>query len=225
MPPLLQDLFDWIARSPELAYVAIFVVLIASGVGVPVAEEIIVVGAGVMIQREWVNPIWAWVVCYVGIMIADSIVVYIGWHFGKAVLHRRWVRRILHPRRLLWARHQINEHGAWMIAASRFIPGSRWATLLIAGMMHIPRWKFLLADGVAAIGSVTLQLAAGYYIGKLASDEFSSAQRWLTIGSLAIAGALIAGYVYYRKRHGGPRKPIRLGRFRKTRRNADASSA
>jgi len=224
MPAMLQQLFDWITGSPELAYVAIFVVLVASGVGVPVAEEIIVVGAGVLIHRDIVDPLWAWLVCYVGILVADAIVVYIGWHFGKAVLHRRWVRRILHPRRLLWARHQINEHGAWMIAASRFIPGGRWATLLIAGMMHLPRWKFLLADGVAAMGSVTLQLFAGYYIGKLASAEFSTAERWLTLASLAIAAALIGGYVYYRKRHGGPRKPIRLGRFRKTRRNADASA-
>lgn len=222
MPTFLQELFDWIGRSPELAYVAIFVVLVASGAGIPVAEEIVVVGAGVLVHRQVIDWVGAWLICYTGIMVADSIVVYIGWHFGRAVLHRRWVKRFLHPRRLLWARHQIDEHGAWMIAASRFIPGSRWATLLISGMMHIPRWKFLLADGAAAIGSVTLQLVAGYFIGSLTSSEFSAGERWLTIGSLGIGVALVVAYVYYRRRNGGPRKPIRLGRFRRTRRNADA---
>lgn len=219
MPQILQQLIDWITASPELAYVLIFCIIIATGAGIPIAEEIIVIAAGILVHQGVIDWYWTWITCYIAILIADSIVVYLGWHFGRAVLHRKWVKRTLHPRRVMWARHQIEAHGAWMIAASRFIPGSRWATLLISGMMHIPRWKFLLADSIAASVSVTIQLMIGYYIGRLASDAFTTAERWMTIGSIAVGVGLISGYFYYRKHYGTPGKPIRLGRFRKTRRN------
>lgn len=193
---------------PSLIYAAIFVVIITTGAGLPIAEEIIVCTAGILLYSGSVKLIPIWICCYVGILIADSLVVYFGWHFGKAILHRRAVKRILHPRRLIWAKHQIHEHGAWMIAASRFIPGSRYPSLLISGMMHLKRWKFLAADGTAAIISVSLQLALGYWLGHISSN-ISNYSSEITICSTAIGVAFVTGYVLIRwKRHTQHKKTL-----------------
>jgi len=215
----LQDFLLYIVEtiqgSPDwLAYLAVFVILVVSGVGVPISEEIVVIAVGVAVHEGLLGLWGGWIVCYIGILVADSIVIYIGGHFGKAFLHRRWVKRLLHPRRLLHAHHQVHDHGPWVIIASRFIPGSRWPTLLIAGMMHMPYWKCILADGLAALVSVTAQLALGYYLAKLSRDlglleRFTEISAW---GGLAIGVGILLAYAVYRwsrRRRRGPHEPFR----------------
>jgi len=219
---VLRRLYDWTmdqATRPYALWMLALISFIESSV-FPIPPDILLIPL-IIAQRERAFLIAA--ICTAS-SVAGGVLGYLIGYLLFEALGQPILAFYGYLDRFVEFQAMYNEHGAWMIAASRFIPGGRWATLLIAGMMHLPRWKFLLADGVAAMGSVTLQLFAGYYIGKLASAEFSTAERWLTLASLAIAAALIGGYVYYRKRHGGPRKPIRLGRFRKTRRNADASA-
>jgi membrane protein DedA with SNARE-associated domain len=212
---LITELLNHLSQSPApLVYMIIFLLLVVSGSGLPIAEELITVAAGVLIHQGVIDPLPTWILCYSGILIADWIVVWLGRHFGRAVLHRRWIKRILHPRRLLHAHHHVHEHGPWVVFVSRFVPGSRWATLLITGMAHLPRWKIFLADGLAAIISVSVQMAVGYFASALA-DRDLSARTWMTIGGIGLAAVLLGGYAlwYRRFRRRTGRKPIRLGRF------------
>lgn len=205
----MSDILEWLmqmiqqaGQHPLTAYLLMYVVLVTTGAGIPISEELVTMLAGVLAYNGVIDVMPAWICCYLGIMTADSIIVYIGWHFGKAVLHRRWVKRLLHPRRVLWARHQILEHGAWMIVFSRFIPGTRYATLLIVGMMHIPRWKFLLADGTTAMVTTSVQMAVGFYLAHLFSDWQQVLEyRWAIATITAAVGvAMIIGYVIIRRR-------------------------
>lgn len=201
---VIQTLVDWldqVSENPLLAYGVIFCVLVVTGSGLPITEELIVVTAGFLISREdGYDPIMMFVVCYTGILIADSIIVWIGWHFGKAVLHRRWIKRLLHPRRLMWARHRVVEHSVAMITASRFIPGSRYGTLLLAGMMRVPRWKFLATDAVAAVFSVILQLSIGYGLGTLYDgiNEVVEHRGMVALIMLGIGVVFVGAYILYR---------------------------
>ncbi len=222
---MLEQLTTWLTDYPHWAYLTIFVLLVISGSGLPIAEEIVTVAAGVLVYNDVIDLAPAWILCYSGVLIADWIVVWIGRHFGRAVLHRKWVKRILHPRRLLHAHHHVHEHGPWVVAVSRFVPGSRWATLLICGMAHLPRWKVMTADALSALVTVTAQIAVGYYLSALAGSDLRL-HEWLAIGGIALAAALIVGYVvWYRRRGRGqaPRKPIRLGRFKHLRRRGRRS--
>lgn len=205
----LNMLTDWLTSLADhrvLIYVAIFTVLVITGAGVPITEEVITIFVGVLVYRGAINPIGAWIVCYTGIIVADIITVYLGWHFGRAVLHRRWLKRLLHPRRVLWANHQVQEHGAWMIAASRFIPGARYPVLLIAGMMHLPRWQFLTADGLAAIVTVSLQIFIGWWFARVATN-FQDVMKFEGPVTLAVAAAgVVFIAVYFAIRRARSRK-------------------
>jgi len=96
---------------------------------------------------------------------------------------------------------------------------NRWATLLITGMAHLKFWKIMLADGLSAIVTVSMQVAAGYYLSKLADSEMD-VRGWMTLGGIALATVLIVGYVivYRRKRGGRERPTARLSHFRHLRR-------
>jgi membrane protein DedA with SNARE-associated domain len=214
MPEFVQQVIDFASQAPQWALVILFVLIVGTAL-IPIAEELLIIAAGVMLHRGWIeNWVEAWLTCYIALLIADSIVVFLGWRFGKAILHRRWVKRMLHPRRVLWAHHQVQDHGAWVIAASRFIPGSRWATLLVAGMLHIKRWQFLVADGAAAAVSVTVQLILGFYLSKLTTGQFHAFEWWVTMGLLAAGVLLLIGYFLWIRFYGKTRAPRRYASFR-----------
>lgn len=225
MSELLSDIIEWFGHHESWAYVGIFVMLVVSGTGLPIAEELVTLAAGALVQQGVIELLPAWVLCFAGILIADWLVVWLGRRFGTAVLHRRWARRLLHPRRVLHAHHHVYEHGVWVVVVSRFLPGSRWVTLLIAGMTRLPRWKIMLADGAAAVVSVSMQIAAGYYLAALA-DSGMNVQEWLTVGSIVMAVVLIGGYaLWYRSRNGRrEHKPVRLSRFSHLRRRRKTSA-
>lgn len=222
MTELFQQWILTVAQHPLATYALVFFILVVSGAGLPVAEEIIVVTCGVLVHRDALEWAPAWVICYTGILLADIILVCLGRKFGKALFHRKWAKRLMHPRRMLHAHHHIHEHGAWVIVASRFIPGSRWPSMLIAGMVHLPFWKFLLADAASAIVSVTIQLIAGYYLAELTTTQFEAGRHWLMLGLFASGVLLIVGYILYRKylapQPTGLRPRISLRRFTHLRR-------
>ena len=98
--------------------------------------------------------------------------------------------------------------------------------MLIAGVAHLPYWRFLLADGLSAIVSVTIQLAAGYYLAQLSTSQLDTGERWLSLVMLVIGGLLLVGYVVWRLIRGGNRPGrISLSRFgHLRRRNGDGES-
>ena len=122
-----------LAQKSLLVYPAITLLLALSAIGIPVPEEVVTVAAAVAAHRGYLEAFPAWVSCYLGVITADVGLMYFASHVGMRLLRRKWMKRMLHPRRLHWARKQIAAHGAWAVLASRFIPGSRMATLIIAG--------------------------------------------------------------------------------------------
>lgn len=189
---MYESFNNLLALLSQHAYVGLFAIVLGSAVGLPIPEDVPVIAAGMLAERGVITLGGAWVGCYLAVLTADTITLYIGWHFGKAVLHRRWAKRMIHPRRMLWARRQVHDHGAWVIFAARFIPGSRLPVLLFAGMMHIRRWKFFLADGIGLIFSVSIQLTIGWYFSKSISKFIEYREEMLTLLAMIGVGVLVA---------------------------------
>ncbi len=195
----MLDLFNMLLdQIGQYAYLGIAVMLLVSVAGVPLPEDLVVIATGVMAERGAVELLPAWLTVYFAILLADAVTFHIGWYFGHAVVHRRWVKRILHPRRVFWARRQIHEHGAWGIAAARFIPGSRSPVLIISGMMHIKRWKWLLADASTLVVTSCAQLAVGWLLSK-SIDRLAQQRTILIVIFIAIGVSVILAYAAYRK--------------------------
>jgi membrane protein DedA with SNARE-associated domain len=77
-------------------------------------------------------------------------------------MHTRWFKRVFHPRRLLEIKWQIDERGAWVLLAARFIPGTRTPVITMCGLLHMAWWKLLLVEGVCVLITAPLQMMIGW---------------------------------------------------------------
>ena len=83
--------------------VAVLLLLMLSGFGVPLGEDFIIIPAGVLVATD-VLPYWPTALfAYVGVVGADMLWYGLVHRYGSLLLHKRWIRRMIHPRRLLQA--------------------------------------------------------------------------------------------------------------------------
>ena len=199
--------------------IAVFALLMLSGFGIPLGEDFIVIPAGILIAQEEFQLWPTMLAAYLGVVLADFLWFWIISRYGTLLLHKRGFRRMVHPRRLLQAKHQLDRHGAWMIVFARFIPGSRASAITVAGMLHMPFWKFAIATASCVLITVPLQLGLGMLIAKGLGTE-DTAQTFLRLfGLVMLLLAVLMFWKMYRNyrasRKGAPRaRAAWLRRFR-----------
>lgn len=152
---------------------AVFFLLMLSGIGIPLGEDIITIPAGVLIAGGHLAFWPTLLAAYVGVVLADVLWFYLCSRYGTPLLHKRWFKRLIHPRRLLQAKHQFEQRGVWLVVMSRFIPSSRTSTITAAGMLHMPLWKFSMTTSGCVLISAPLQIGLGYIIGQGMGTEDS----------------------------------------------------
>ncbi|MCX7806121.1 MAG: hypothetical protein N3A38_13150, partial [Planctomycetota bacterium] len=99
--PGTVDCFDELVELFQHAhYLGIFVVLVLSGIGLPVPEEVTFVAAGYMVHAGYTKFVPTVIVGYFGIIAGDIIAYYLGLRYGSR-LYGMWpFRYILTPERL-----------------------------------------------------------------------------------------------------------------------------
>ena len=146
-------------------YFAVFGVLIACGLGVPIPEDITLFAAGMVAYYE-MTPLWSiTLVSFAGVMLGDCIVYFLGSHFGGRLTQHAAFRRLFPPERLDEVKIKLHDKGDRLLFAARFMPGFRSPIFFSAGMLHIPFRRFFFYDGVAALISVPAIVCSVYYFG------------------------------------------------------------
>ena len=83
----------------DFTYPGVFLVLLVTGLGVPIPEELPIVIAAMM--SRWQVMHWAGALgsCLGGVLAADMLLYGVGRHFGRRILEWPTARRILSPER------------------------------------------------------------------------------------------------------------------------------
>ncbi len=172
----------------------------------PLGEELILIPAGILIGNHSLPAVTTWLCAFLGVVFSDGVWFFLARYYGAPLLHKRWFKRLAHPRRMLQAKHQIEKRGAWVVVTARFVPGSRTTCLIMAGMLHMPVWKYMLANMLAAPVSVTLQLGLGYLISHgIGTRDKAELVLWLVaIGVIIVVGGAAARWIASHIRRGGP---------------------
>jgi membrane protein DedA with SNARE-associated domain len=142
--------------------VAIFAAFVVSGVGLHLSEDLILIPAGWLAANDWRTFGEFALAAYLGIVLGDA-----GWFwmcrtFGTRVMHTKFFKRLFHPRRLLEIKWQIDQRGAWVLLAARFIPGTRTPVITMCGVLHMAWWKLLLVEGTCVLVTAPLQMMIGW---------------------------------------------------------------
>jgi membrane protein DedA with SNARE-associated domain len=181
---VLQDLLA------HFTYVAVFALLVAGGVGVPVPEELVQLTAGYLARRGILSLLPTVVVAWAGIVAGDYLLFRLGRRHGPRFLDSRHVARVLTPRRRAFVERHFTRHSILTIMAARHASGLRLPVFALAGASGVGSATFLLADGLSALASVPLVVGLGWYFaGHVA--ELKRDLHWveLALGLLVVAGA------------------------------------
>jgi membrane protein DedA with SNARE-associated domain len=150
----------------EYPYFAPFLVLLLCGMGLPLPEEVTLIGAGVFLHRGNIDFWKITAVCSAAILIGDSIPYWLGRRFGMSALRWRVLRRIVHPERFTKLERKFQEHGNWATFACRFFAGVRIPGYFLAGTMRMSYARFLVLDALGVLLSVPISIWFGKVFGE-----------------------------------------------------------
>ncbi|MDP7070802.1 MAG: DedA family protein [Phycisphaerales bacterium] len=203
---------EFITEYAEYLPWVVLALLLASGFGIPIGEDIVIIPAGVIIGEQMLGSgVWVPTLLAAILGVATADVLWFTWcsRFGTRLLHKRFIRRFLHPKRLLQAKHQIDTRGAWFIVAARFIPGSRTPAITVAGLMHLRFWRFALATWSCVMVTAPMQFATGILVGYgIASRGTFGTLQWVIAG-VALTIVVSAAGVVFAKSRGRKTEPPR----------------
>lgn len=163
---------EWLDTVPAAAVYAVVALVIGlESLGIPLPGEIVLVSAALMSsQHSGINPVVLGACATAGAVIGDSIGYAIGRKGGRPLL--AWLARKF-PRHfseghVATAERSFEKWGMWAVFFGRFIALLRIFAGPLAGVLHMPYWKFLIANvlgGICWAGGTT---AAVYYVGVVA---------------------------------------------------------
>ncbi|MBS7457037.1 DedA family protein [Coralloluteibacterium stylophorae] len=205
---LLVDFFS------DYGYLAVFLILLACGFGVPIPEDVTLVAGGIISGLGYANVHLMFGVCMVGVLLGDSTMFLIGRHFGVRALRWRWVNWLLTPARYARVQQKFERYGTRLLFIARFLPGLRSPIFLTAGMTRrVSYLKFLMLDGLAALISVPIWV----YLGDYGADNHEWLLLWLKRGQTGlyvVLGVVGLAIVWYLVRKHLRRRSLRRRRTR-----------
>jgi membrane protein DedA with SNARE-associated domain len=185
----------------HISYVGIIVILILTGLGLPLPEEVPIVAAGVASAVGTLNPWWAFVSCVVGALLGDSVIYFIGYHFGHSLVtrHPRFAH-LLHAEREKKIEQMIRRHGLKVFFLSRFMVGIRAPVYLTAGILRMPFRRFILIDAFCATAVVGVFFGLSYAYGDRVIDIIRRSEIGVTVLIAIVASGLLCVYLIRRRR-------------------------
>jgi membrane protein DedA with SNARE-associated domain len=207
------------------SYHAIFLGLLLSTTVLPVPEELPVFAAGVLCGHSDAkfaddrgNPErlrWSIMlpVVIAGAVLGDVVLYAIGRVWGKKLLDLRWVkRRLLPPEKRAKIEKNFADRGIIVLLGVRLLPGVRGPVFLIAGMVRLPLWQFLLADFIYAIPIVNVMFWTAYWLTDQILVLLEEVERYRSLIAshvlAAVAGALVYRYLIGRHVPTGEPTPL-----------------
>ena len=204
---------DWVRTQGPLwvsEYGAwfIFGAFVVCGIGLHVSEDFLLIPAGALIFHGHLTWTETLIAAYAGLILGDSGWIWVCRNFGTRLIHSKRFKRMMHPRRLLEAKYAMEDRGVTVLALARFIPGTRTPVLTMAGILHMPWWKFLLIECITVAITVPVQTGIGF----VGAKGYEHARNFGNMITFGLAGgarvvACVVGYRWWKqaKARKGPR--------------------
>lgn len=146
-------------------YLAVLFTIWIASVGVPIPEDIALLGGGLAVYLEKAELVPMICMGMFAVLSGDLFIFYLGHRWASNLLEHRMTQKLATPERVAKLKVKFHEHQLKTIFLGRFLPGVRTLVFLTAGAMKISVWKFLMMNGIAALISVPLFVTLGYVFG------------------------------------------------------------
>lgn len=147
-------------------------------------------------QLSWATAFWG---CFLGIWMGDALLYFAARGLGRPLLQFRIMHRFASASSVEQSERWFAERGTWLLAGSRFVPGTRLPTYLAAGFLKVPLIRFLGVTGAAVLVWTTLLFGLAWGFGPRISPFITDHRAGLAVSLLAVF-ALLA-FVRFLLRH------------------------
>lgn len=155
-PDIIQG-FNFISH---LSYVGIFLAVAFSGYVIPIPEEFVLVTAGFIAAQGIINLPIIFLICVVGAVFGDTLVFYLSGHGSRFT--KKYHKKVESTHVGWYVRHMKKNTGV-TVFLSRFIPGMRLMSTLVAGLLKKPMDVFVIATALSASIYIPLVVLIGYH--------------------------------------------------------------
>lgn len=199
---------DWIANNAHgwwggalISFAALFL----CGLGLPLPEDVPLIVTGAFLVQDPHGKVWEeWLIVgglnWLGIIGGDCCLYWISRKLGRNVTKLPLIGTHVTEERIDKVGKWFGEYGVGVVAVGRLIAGIRGAMVIAAGISRYNFWKFLIADGLAAIVSGGLFMLLGHWLGdKLTDAVFKKYSHWFLAGAITL-GVLMVAYIYWNHR-------------------------
>jgi membrane protein DedA with SNARE-associated domain len=170
----------------------LFALVAAESIGVPLPGETALIAAAVLAGRHQLNIGAVIAVAAAAAIIGDNIGYWIGRSGGRKLVESAPVLRSYAPKLLPPAEKFFERHGAKTVFIGRFVSLLRVTAAWLAGISHMPWWRFLAWN---AAGGIVWAVAVGvvaYYFGRAAADAIA---HYGAIGGVVVVALLVLALV------------------------------
>ena len=177
---LAELLGDW-------GYLTYLLLLVATGLGSPIPEDLILATAGYLISASAFSWPGALILGVLGVVSSDLLLYAWGRRLGTGV-RRGSMSRLVSPEHLAAAERWLVRFGDKAVFFGRLLPGTRTVAFIGAGVRRMPLGRFLLFDVLGAMVWVPTVLFAGTQVGEeIGGLDQLLAQFGRSVGWIAVA--------------------------------------
>ena len=177
MVDFLTDILTWMeSLPPALMYLTVLVIAYGENVLPPIPGDMVVVFGGYLAGKTALSLAGVIALSTIGGAAGFMTMFYLGRRIGGAVRdpHKyRWLPKD----QIATGQRWLSKWGYGLIAANRFLAGTRSVISLVAGMAHLPTRPVLLASSISAAIWCGLIAWLGFVIG----DNWEVAGEYLSV--------------------------------------------
>ncbi|MEV6580135.1 DedA family protein [Streptomyces sp. NPDC051582] len=185
---------EWLETIPAVSiYLLVGLVIGLESLGIPLPGEIVLVSSALLAsQHGEIDPVVLGICASTGAIVGDSIGYAIGRRGGKPLLERLGRRFPKHfgPEHVAQAERAFEKWGMWAVFFGRFVALLRIFAGPLAGVLHMPYWKFLIANilgGILWAGGTT---AVIYSIG-IVAEPWLKGFSWVALVLALVIGLTV----------------------------------
>ncbi len=177
---------------------SLFILLLLIVIGTFITEDITCITTGLLIAHGRLPLLAGFSACFLGIYLGDQLLYLAGRAMGRSAVHRAPWKWIVSEEDLRLAASWFERRGMMVILLSRFIPGTRLPTYLLAGAVRARYWIFALYFFVAVALWTPLLLGLTLIIGERAAPlwaQFEHNAFWVLVLTLLTVMLFLRGVV------------------------------
>jgi membrane protein DedA with SNARE-associated domain len=194
---------DWLAVVDAIGYPAAGLGILIESAGVPFPGETLLLAAAAWAAARNHSIVLVILFGFLGATAGADLGYYLGFKGGRPFVERFGSLFRIRPEHIARSEMFFARHGDRAILAARFVIGLRTWGSMLAGMSHMPFWRFQLFSALGGLAWAAIIGGAGYFLGSnLALLE--TIVRAIGFGGLAIIVVVVIIAVVAQRRASRP---------------------